>query len=224
MVICNSRFTADELTRVVGVPASRIEVIHMGVDEGWFAVGEPARPHKKPYFVFVGNVKEHKNVAGLVDAFRRIADKVPHDLVILGKKEGFITGDRKVEGGTAALGGRVKFTGFVDDALLKRYVACADALVLPSFYEGFGFPPLEAMACGCPSIVSDRASLPEICGDAALYCNPDDAGDIAARMIEVATNEALRDELREKGLARARRFTWDRCARETVALIERLQA
>jgi glycosyltransferase involved in cell wall biosynthesis len=112
----------------------------------------------------------------------------------------------------------------VDDALLKRYVACADALVLPSFYEGFGFPPLEAMACGCPSIVSDRASLPEICGDAALYCNPDDAGDIAARMIEVATNEALRDELREKGLARARRFTWDRCARETVALIERLQA
>jgi len=223
-VICNSRFTAGELMRVVGVPASRIEVIHMGVDEGWFAVEERTRPHGKPYFVFVGNVKEHKNVAGLVDALRRIADKVPHDLVIVGKKEGFITGDRKVEDGAAALGGRVKFTGLVDDALLKRYVACADALVLPSFYEGFGFPPLEAMACGCPAIVSDRASLPEICGDAALYCNPDNAEDIAARMLEVATNEALRAKLREKGLARARQFSWERCARETAALIERLQA
>lgn len=223
-VICNSRFTADELTRVVGVPASRIEVIHMGVDEGWFAVAERTRPQEKPYFVFVGNVKEHKNVAGLVDAFRRIVDKVPHDLVIVGKKEGFITADRKVEGDTAALGGRVKFTGFVDGDLLKRYVARADALVLPSFYEGFGFPPLEAMASGCPAIVSDRASLPEICGDAALYCNPDDVEDIAAKMLEVATSETTRARLREKGLTRARQFTWDRCARETVALIERLQA
>jgi len=149
---------------------------------------------------------------------------VPHDLVIVGQKEGFITGDRKVESGAAELGGRVKFTGLVDDALLKRYVACADALVLPSFYEGFGFPPLEAMACGCPAIVSDRASLPEICGDAALYCNPDDVEDIAARMLEVATNEALRAQLRERGLARARQFTWDRCASETLAVIERLQA
>jgi glycosyltransferase involved in cell wall biosynthesis len=223
-IICNSRFTANELTRVVGVPASRLEVIHMGVDEGWFGVDGRTRPHDKPYFVFVGNVKAHKNVAGLVDAFRRIADKVPHDLVIVGKKEGFITADREVERGATALGARVTFTGLVDDPLLKRYVACAEALVLPSFYEGFGFPPLEAMACGCPAIVSDRASLPEICGDAALYCNPDDAGDLAARMLEVATNEALRARLREKGLARARQFTWDRCARETAALIERLQA
>jgi glycosyltransferase involved in cell wall biosynthesis len=112
----------------------------------------------------------------------------------------------------------------VDDALLRRYVAWADALVLPSHYEGFGLPPLEAMACGCPAIVSDRASLPEICGDAALYCNPDDADDIAARMLEAATSEATRARLREQGLARAREFTWDRCARETVALIERLEA
>ena len=117
---------------------------------------------------------------------------------------------------------RLDGRGLVDDALLKRYVACAEALVLPSFYEGFGLPPLEAMACGCPAIVSNRASLPEVCGDAALYCNPDDVEDIAARMLEVAGDEALRAQLREKGLARARRFTWDRCARETLAVIERL--
>jgi glycosyltransferase involved in cell wall biosynthesis len=222
-VICNSRFTADELIRLVGVPASRIEVVHMGVDEGWFAVNARPRPHEKPYFVFVGNVKPHKNIAGLVGAFRRIAETVPHDLVIVGKKEGFITGDRKVEGWAAALGGRVKFTGLVEDELLRRYVACADALVLPSFYEGFGLPPLEAMACGCPAIVSDRASLPEVCGDAALYCDPNDVEDIAARMLDVTRNETTRALLREKGLQRARQFTWDKCARETLAVIERLQ-
>jgi glycosyltransferase involved in cell wall biosynthesis len=221
-VICNSRFTAGELMRVVGVPASRIEVVPMGVDEGWFGVDPRPRPHEKPYFVFVGNVKAHKNVQGLVAAFGRVAATLPHDLIIVGKKEGFITGDRSVEASAAALGGRVRFTGLLDETLLRRTVACAEALVLPSFYEGFGFPPLEAMACGCPAIVSDRASLPEVCGDAALYCNPDDPDDMAARMLEVAGSESLRAELREKGRARARQFTWERCARETAAIIERL--
>jgi glycosyltransferase involved in cell wall biosynthesis len=221
-IICNSRFTADELMRLVGVAGSRIEVIHLGVDEAWFAVDKGARPHARPYFVFVGNVKAHKNIAGLVQAFRSISAKVPHDLVIVGKKEGFVTGDRAVEGWAAALGDRVRFTGLVDDALLKRTVAWADALVLPSFYEGFGLPPLEAMACGCPAIVSSSASLPEVCGDAALYCDPYDVADIAAKMLRVATDDATRGLLREKGLQRARQFTWDKCARETLAVIESL--
>jgi len=221
-VVCNSRFTANELMRRVGVKASKIEVTHLGVDEAWFSVDKGARPHEKPYFVFVGNVKAHKNIAGLIQAFQDISGRIPHDLVIVGKKDGFVTGDRKVEGWAAALGERVKFTGLVDDALLKRYVGWADALVLPSFYEGFGLPPLEAMACGCPAIVSTSASLPEVCGDAALYCDPHDVKDIAARMIEVATSDATRAALREKGLARARQFTWDKCARETLAVIESL--
>ena len=221
-VVCNSRFTANELMRLVGVQASTIEVIYLGVDEAWFSVDKGARPHDKPYFVFVGNVKAHKNIAGLIEAFRDVSGKIPHDLVIVGKKEGFVTGDRKVEGWAAALGERVKFTGLVDDALLKRYVAWADALVLPSFYEGFGLPPLEAMACGCPTIVSASASLPEICGDAALYCDPSDVKDIAAKMLQVATDGATRALLREKGLQRARQFTWDKCARETLAVIESL--
>src|SRR3989454_2511394 len=221
-VICNSRFTANELMRLVGVKASKIEVIHLGVDEAWFSVDKGARPHDKPYFVLVGNVKAHKNIVGLSKAFQDVSGRIPHDLVIVGKKDGFVTGDRKVEDWAAALGERVKFTGLVDDALLKRYVAWADALVLPSFYEGFGLPPLEAMACGCPAIVSTSASLPEVCGDAALYCDPHEVKDIAARMIEVATSDATSAALRKKGLARARQFTWDKCARETLAVIESL--
>src|SRR3989454_3716707 len=166
--IRNSRFTANELMRLGGVKASKIEVIHLGVDEAWFSIDKGARPHEKPYFVFVGNVKVHKNIAGLIEAFQDVSKTIPHDLVIVGKKDGFVTGDRKVEHWATALGERVKFAGLVDAGLLKRYVAWADALVLPSFYEGFGLPPLEAMACGCPAIVSTSASLPEGCGDAAL--------------------------------------------------------
>jgi glycosyltransferase involved in cell wall biosynthesis len=221
-IICNSRFTAGELVRLVGVEASRIEVISLGVDEAWFSVPASPRPHGKPYFVFVGNVKAYKNIQGLIAAFGELTKKLPHDLVIVGKKEGFITGDRSVEEMAAALGERVKFAGLVGDALLKRYVACAEALVLPSFYEGFGLPPLEAMACGCPAIVASSASLPEVCGDAALYCDPASAADIAAKMLQVATDSGLRAQLRDKGREHARRFSWDRCARETLALIERL--
>ena len=221
-IICDSHFTAGELMRVVGVKSSRIDVVHLGVDEAWFSVDKGARPHDRPYFVFVGNVKAHKNVAGLVQAFQSLAQKIPHDLVIVGQKEGFVTGDRGVESGAAALGARVKFAGLVDDALLKRYVGWAEALVLPSFYEGFGLPPLEAMACGCPAIVSASASLPEVCGDAALYCDPHDVEDIAAKMLQVATDGATRGLLREKGLQRARQFSWDKCAGETLAVIESL--
>jgi glycosyltransferase involved in cell wall biosynthesis len=138
-LICNSRFTADELIRLVGISAAKIEVIHLGVDEAWFGVDASARPLGKPYFVFVGNVKAHKNIAGLVKAFRLVCEKLPHDLVIVGKKEGFVTGDRRVESWAAALGERVKFTGVVDDALLKRWVACAALRrVRPAAARGHG--------------------------------------------------------------------------------------
>ncbi|HEX5091314.1 MAG TPA: glycosyltransferase family 1 protein [Burkholderiales bacterium] len=221
-VIADSRFTADELVRLVGVDRARIEVIHLGVDDAWYSVPRSPRPHGKPYFVFVGNVKAHKNIRGLIAAFGALAERLPHDLVIVGKKEGFVTGDRQVERMSAALGERVKFTGLVDDELLRRYVACAEALVLPSFYEGFGLPPLEAMACGCPVIVSNRASLPEVCGEAALYCEPEETDDIAAKMLRVAQDADTRAGLRERGLRHARTFTWEKCARETLAVIESL--
>ncbi len=221
-VICTSRFTAQELVRLAGIKESKIVVTHLGVDESWFTVDRASRPHPRPYFVFVGNVKRHKNLRGLVDAFASLMGQVPHDLVIVGQKQGMLTADRLIESRAQALGERVRFTGLIDDALLRKYVAGAEALVLPSFYEGFGLPPLEAMACGTPAVVAARASLPEVCGDAALYCEPDDIADIAAKLLQVASSEETRARLREKGLVRARQFTWDKCARETLAVIRRL--
>src|SRR6267143_612391 len=208
-VICTSRFTADELIRLTGIRANKITVIACGVDDTWFNSLNGGRPHPKPYLLFVGNVKPHKNLVRLVTAFGAIVDSIPHDLVIVGRKEGFITHDRVVERVAAKLGDRIMFTGFVEDTRLRQYLKHADAFVFPSLYEGFGLPPLEAMASGCPVIASRVASLPEVCGDAALYCDPYDTGDISRKMLYLLSSQDLRMELREKGVLHAHRFSWE---------------
>lgn len=221
-IICVSHFTADELVRLTGVHRDSIAVIHEGVDASWFEIEPDERPHARPFFLAVGNVKPHKNLSGLVDAFALLRDELPHDLVIVGKREGFITGDIRVAQRAAALGDRIRFTGYLDDRTLRQYFAHADALLFPSFYEGFGLPPLEAMACGCPVIVSRTASLPEVCGDAALYCDPGNPADIAEKIRLLMSSAALQMEMKERGIERARLFTWEACADETWTVISRV--
>lgn len=116
------------------------------------------------------------------------------------------------------------FPGAVPDADLPAWYAGAACLVLPSRYEGFGFTPLEAMACGCPAIVSTAGSLPEVTGGAALTAPPDDAGALCAALRAVLDDEGLRRDLRDRGLARAAAFSWERAARETAAVYERIMA
>ena len=216
-IICPSKYTVTELIRKTGKRHSNIHVTYNAVDPAWFNVERDASPHERPYLVFVGNVKPHKNLKGLIQAFETLRDTIPHDLVIIGKKEGFITADEDTL--TRVNSGRIVFTGYLKENELRRYVAHADALVLPSFYEGFGIPPLEAMACGCPVIVSACSSLPEVCGDASLYCNPYDSRDIAAKIKEVLTNERLRSLMIHKGRARAGQFTWESSAEKTAQVI-----
>lgn len=219
-VVCDSRFTADEYFRLTGATPKGVHVIHIGVDSSWFRVEDGASPEPRPYFVFVGNVKPHKNLLGLITAFGSLVSEIPHDLIIVGRREGFITGDAGTLREAKKLGDRVRFTGEVSDEEVRRYLHHADALLFPSFYEGFGLPPLEAMACGCPVIASSAASIPEVCGDAALYFNPADPAAIAAQIRRLRSSEALRDELRERGRDRARAFTWERCAAETATVLD----
>ena len=217
-----SEFSKDELMRLTG-DADKQEVtpIHIGVDEAWFEMPNAPRPYEKPYILFVGSVKPHKNVGGLIRALEIAQQQIPHDLVIVGRREGLITADEEVAAKAAALGERVHFTGFVQDDLLKQFVKHADTLVLPSFYEGFGLPPLEAMACGCPALVSNAASLPEACGDAALYCDPRRPQDIADKLVLLLNDSSLKTSLKQRGLERAKRFTWEACAQKTLEVIER---
>jgi glycosyltransferase involved in cell wall biosynthesis len=218
-IVCVSEFTRRELGRLLN-PRQPVYPIHLGVDEDWFEVPSSPRPHSKPYLVFLGNVKPHKNLRGLLNAFALVAPNHPHDLVVIGQREGFITADRRVADQAQALSDRVIFTGRLSDAELKQYLSHASALVLPSFYEGFGLPPLEAMACGVPTIVSRAASLPEICQGASLYCDPHEPDSIAAAIQALLTDDRLQADLRSKGRIQARQYSWTRCARQTADVIE----
>ena len=221
-IITDSGFTKRELLRLVPTEMPVIYPIHLGVDQSWFKVGIKKSPYHKPYLVFVGNIKPNKNLATLVAAYIKILPGIPHDLILIGKKSGFITGDSEAMALAEQYSDRIIFTDLVSDELLKGYVANASALIFPSLYEGFGLPPIEAMACGCPVIISDRASLPEVCGDVAIYCNPESADDLAEKMINLLNDQSFQDDLRHRGRERARQFTWEKSITQTVAVIQKL--
>jgi glycosyltransferase involved in cell wall biosynthesis len=221
-ILTVSHFTEKSLIELTGIKKSRIKVAHLGVDKEWFNIPKINSPHKKPFFLFVGNVKPHKNLLNLIKAFQKIENEVDTDLIIIGKKEGFITGDREAILKAKNLNSRITFTGYIEDDMLKQYVLHAKALILPSFHEGFGLPCLEAMACGCPVLASNAASLPEVCGEAALYCDPYCAEDIAEKLKRINQNNSLRKKLQQNGYVRAKQFTWEKCAQKTVAVISRM--
>ncbi|MGK5091518.1 glycosyltransferase family 1 protein [Deltaproteobacteria bacterium TL4] len=215
-----SQFTADELIRLTGKGNQEIYPILLGVNQRWFELKPEVTPHKNPFLLYVGNVKPHKNLIALLNAFEGITDQIPHDLVIIGKKEGFITGDERIFKKTQSLGHRLIFTGYIEQSQLEQYFLNAEALVFPTKYEGFGLPPLEAMACGCPVITSNAASLSEVCGDAAVYFDPDDSNDIAEKIKFVLNDSSLRENLIQKGKAQAQLFRWEKTAEQTWSVIQ----
>lgn len=217
-----SRFSRDEFHRLVGEPRGAEWTVPNGVDPAWFEPPPAGPAPQRPYFLFVGNVKPHKNLGRLLEAFAALAPEVPHELVLAGRRRGFRTGAPEVARRAAALGDRVRLAGFLEAGELRRAVAGASALVLPSLYEGFGLPAIEAMAAGRPVLAARAGALPEVCGDAALYCDPRDPADIAAGLRRLATDGALAARLAAAGPVRARRFNWDETARAVAAAMTRL--
>jgi glycosyltransferase involved in cell wall biosynthesis len=172
------------------------------------------------YILFVGTLEPRKNVQTLLQAFAQIIAETPQDdlmLVIAGGK-GWGGEDYMSTVDTLKLHDHVRFAGFVEDDHLPALYRSALLFVYPSLYEGFGLPVLEAMACGTPVITSNRASLPEVAGDAALLVDPTRPEALAAAMTSIMNDGKLRQALRAKGLARARTFTWDAVAQQTVAI------
>lgn len=222
-VLCISEYTRKEYLRFFPGHEDKTTVTLLGTPPRWLnAQPTLPNPSERPYFLFVGNVKPHKNLVRLVQAFRKIMTELPHDLVIVGKRDGFIIADDDVSKELVDLGDRVHFTGYIGDDQLGAYYAHATALVYPSLYEGFGFPPLEAMACGCPVIASNVTSIPESCGDAARYCDPYSMEDIAAQMKTLASDTRLREDMIERGRRHAAAMTWDDCANKTINVIRNL--
>jgi len=220
-ILCVSNFTLAELTRL-GVPAEKLTVTHPGLDSAWPLSAPPHRePDGIPYLLFVGNIKPNKNLGLLLRAFASIQHRVPFRLVLAGRIKGLGTADSAVLQQAASLGDRARFTGEIDDATLQSLYAGAAALVLPSLYEGFGLPLLEAMQLGCPVLASSAASLPEVGGDAALYFDPHSVSDLAACLLQVSDSAAM-DSLRARGRLRVTHFSFARCAQQTAAVINRL--
>ncbi len=213
-----SQFTQSELLRLTtGQRRDNIVPTHLGIFPEWYCARNRPPLRQRPYFVCVGNIKPYKNIARLLDAFLKIEQHIPHDLVIIGQSEGLITGESpQFFARLRAAGDRVHMTGFVSYDELLSLVAHAQALIMPSLYEGFGLPPVEAMAAGVPVAVARTASLPEVCGDAALYFDPLNVEEIAKRMIEIASDECLRNRLVAAGKERSKMFTWEACADRTA--------
>jgi glycosyltransferase involved in cell wall biosynthesis len=217
-----SEFTRSELLRLTTGPrADNIVVTRLGIFPEWYSARIEPNTRARPYFVCVGNIKPYKNIPRLVEAFLTIAHRIPHDLVIIGQSEGLITGEspqffERVQ----RAGDRVQMTGYVSNDELLSLVSHAHALIMPSMYEGFGLPPLEAMAAGVPVAVARAGSMPEVCGDAALYFEPRQIEDMANRMIELASSPTLCARLRQAGTQRTRQFTWEACACKTAQALD----
>jgi glycosyltransferase involved in cell wall biosynthesis len=225
-VICVSDFTRRELERVVGA-GPPTHVVHNGVHPSWFDASPRAASTSptRPYIVFVGLAKPHKNLFGLLQAFAMIRDRVPHELVIVGSRSDALrTSDRRIEKASAALTGDVRFADHLELSSLQQCVAGADVLVQPSLCEGFGLPPLEAMAAGTACLVSRIDPLVEVCGDAVAYCDPSNPADIARRLVELLQSHETRQQLRSRGRERARAFSWDRAATQTLAVFEQVMS
>jgi len=213
-----SNFSKAELLRLTKGPREdNILPTHLGISAEWYQAAWLPALRGRPYFVCVGNIKPYKNIGRLVEAFLRVQDRVPHDLVIIGQSEGLTTGESpEFFERVKRAGERIHLTGFVSHQELLSLVGHATALIMPSLYEGFGLPPVEAMAAGVPVAVANAASLPEVCGDAALYFDPLQVEDIADKLFMIATDAALRRSLTEKGLGRSRQYTWHSCAKTTA--------
>jgi glycosyltransferase involved in cell wall biosynthesis len=220
-IIAVSQFTKSELMKYTKIKASNIQVIYNGHPE--IANKRDRKGDKGNFILYVGNVKPHKNLRRVIEAHQKIYPLIRKPLIIVGKKSGFITGDPAVADLVKSIPGeQVSFTGLVSDQELAGYYRGAAMLVFASLYEGFGLPPLEAMSYGTPVLASKVASIPEVCGDAALYCDPYSVDDIAAKMLLLIRDRGLRQACNKKGRERIRLFSWENCASQHLSIIRKM--
>lgn len=223
-IITDSMNTKIDCINYLKIPEEKIRVVPLAADARYKPL-----PHmelvkeelknkyklKLPFILCVGTLEKRKNIPTLIKAFNElITNEIKHKLIIIGQKgwkynEIFETINR------LGLNDEIIFTGYVPDEDLVKFYNAADLFVYPSLYEGFGLPPLEAMACGTPVITSNTSSLPEVVGDAGIMVDPYETDVLSDEMYKILTNESLHSNLRKRGLKRAEKFSWDRTARQT---------
>jgi glycosyltransferase involved in cell wall biosynthesis len=230
-IIAISQNTALDIERFFQIPPSRVHIVHNGIDRQRFAPADRARAKadaaarwglERPFFLYVSRI-EHpaKNHARLIEAFNRFKAVANMDwqLVLVGSDW---HGSDVVHAAArrSPFSRDIHFLGFVDDAAVPTLYRAAEAMVYPSLYEGFGFPPVEAMACGCPVLSSGRGSLSEVAGDAAGTFDPENVDEIVVALQRLVTDVGWRTHLREAGIINARRFSWDENVERVLAVYE----
>jgi len=226
-IIAVSEFTRRRLMERFGVAPNKISVVWNGVDAQFTpqpaeAIEEMRRAlgiHSPRYLLSTGSRDPRKNLSGLLETWRRILPQLPDDLelVLIGREESSLVFSRAKAGQTPP---RVRFAGYVKQEQLPALYSGALALIYPSLYEGFGLPPLEAMACGTPVVTSAVTSLPEVVGDAAVLVDPENTDSIAEGVRRIVECADLRRQLRAAGLDRVREITWDRSATRTRQVLQ----
>lgn len=206
---CNS--AADQFHTLFGTPSCGEYRMPCGVDLSWYDV-HVSSIFPKPYLVFVGNLKPHKNLGRLIETMHHLWDRgLEHDLIIIGKLDGFISGIKSPINILHHNEVRVKILGQLKESEMREIVAGATAMVFPSLYEGFGLPPLEAMAAGVPVICSAILPLQEVCGKAAIYFDPLSIDSMKETIWSTLQNPELLKRCAESGIEQSKLFSWDCC-------------
>ncbi len=217
-ILTDSEFSKHELVRWCGIPPAKIQIIPLGREHILRVPSDPGvferlRIGSRPYFMCVGSNSPHKNFGVVLEALARLEQR-NFEVIIVGGNF-----DRVFQSQAYPLPENARRVGYLQDSELRALYQRAAGFIFPSSYEGFGLPLLEAMTCGCPVICSRAASLPEVGGDAVLYFDPADAGELASQMERLAADPALQAELREKGTSRAEQFSWTGTAKAVWEVI-----
>jgi len=215
-IICISESTRNDLISCFDIDEDKISTVYHGVDLSRFKVsGVLENPNRRPFILYVGNRSGYKNFSGFLEAYAS-SPRLKKDFDVVAFGGGSWTSSEKgMMSGLGIDSHRIHHVSGSDD-LLAEYYAKAHLFVYPSLYEGFGLPPLEAMAAGCPVVTSNTSSMPEVVREAGEYFSPNDMESIQTSLEEVAYSASRRDQLVELGYTNIRDFSWTRCAKETL--------
>ena len=231
LVLADSANTQNDLICLLDVPPEKVEVVYPAAEPHFRRVEDPPvlskvrQKYKVPdsFILSVGTLEPRKNLVRLVKAYRRLKrESAFTPKLLISGREGWLFQDIYKAVADAGLEDDVKFVGYVAEEDLPALYSMAEALVFPSLYEGFGFPPLEAMACGTPVVCSTRSSLPEVVGEAAVLVDPHDVPALADAIHSVIDSPDLRARLVQKGLVQAQKFSWEKTAEKVLGLYSRL--